>query len=259
MPELFQRVRVTPSWARGFSFHWTTDPTEALPPGTTFVVEFSETGVNDWTRASPDLPGNVRTWVEAESRMLTLDPRMFFRVVAVHSGTRRTSHVVGPFAELSRREFLLLRELMRQEYQQAAGMGGAELHVWQPMVEGARCTRCLDPTTGASLDGNCVVCKGTGKVRGYHGPYATRGRFSASTRARVVDPAAERGTQEPYARGLELVGWPILCTRDIIEDRGTGKRYSVDQVEHRSEIRGIPAVLAVKVHELPGTDAAYSL
>lgn len=260
MADLFTRFTVRPGYARGFAFDWETNPTTPPAAGTTFTIEHSETGVSDWTAVSPALPRAIRTWMETAPRSAPRDAHTFFRVVASTAGTNTASQPAGPYAAMTRREFLILRELMRLEMLQASGAGGVELMVWKPVLSGAACALCIDPTTGACMNSRCQECRGTGKTGGgYHGPYSTRGLFSTTVRAKQVDPAADRGTQEPYARTLEIVGWPMLNARDVLGDCGTGKRYMVDIVEPKTEIRGVPAAFRIKAHELPITDAAYTL
>jgi hypothetical protein len=56
-----------------------------------------------------------------------------------------------------------------------------------------------------------------------------------------------------------LIGFPFIKDRDIIVDIKSDKRYSVDGIEHLTEIRRIPVVQQVRVLELPTSDPIYRL
>ena len=56
-----------------------------------------------------------------------------------------------------------------------------------------------------------------------------------------------------------MTGFPSAKDDDIVVDTADDKRYIVDGVQQITEIRKIPVIQSLGVHELPTSDPAYRL
>ena len=67
------------------------------------------------------------------------------------------------------------------------------------------------------------------------------------------------GTVQPKPFKVRAIGAPRAKKNDLVVDIGSGKRYYVDVVNVVSEIRRVPVVQELEVHEAPLSDVAYKV
>jgi hypothetical protein len=197
-------------------------------------------------------------WVETTKRIVGKDLVLFFRVTLTTPSGTYHSHIKTPYGDLGRREYLLVRDIMRREVLQQDTLAGVQGRLWIRSVSGGRCTSCVDPITGDTVSSNCKDCLGTGRMPAYHGPYTVWMTFSPTNRDTEQKPDGT-GTQQIYVWNIRLVGFPYAKDQDIAIDIATDKRYVIDGVQHLTEIRRIPVVQNLRARELPTSDPAYKL
>lgn len=253
----FDSVTILPGYAGGFTFMWDLagDFTEPLP--WVFKVQEGPGPEGPWKDISPELE-TVTAWRDDNKRILGKDPVLYFRVVLSTPEHNYTSHIKTPYGDLPRREYLIVKEIMRKEALQQRTMSGVYSKLWSIAVWGPKCTSCVDPISGRQLKTNCPDCYGTGRRPGYHGPYGIWTTFSPLRRNPEQKPDGT-GVNQVYSRSVRIIGFPYIKDYDIICVKDTDKRYIVDGVANITEIRGVPVIQSVMVKELPMSDPAYRL
>lgn len=246
---------VRPSYGHGFVYAWEVSQSLADPGPWRFTVEEGEAPAGPWVQVSPELIGTYG-WLQPSPRRPGKDAVLYYRVVMVTPVARYESEVIMPYGDLGRRDFLIAREIMRKEKLTAAKFEGVEGQLWLVSTFGPKCTACLDPITGMVRDGHCPACLGTGRAPAYHGPYEMWFKFSVVQRKTQPSDA---GTVQPLLYRVRCVGAPPAKTNDLVIDTGNGKRYYVDSTVVVSEIRRVPVIQELTVHEAPLSDIAYKI
>ena len=225
----------------------------------TFYVEEGLSSVGDWTTISPEAGiVNQMIWPEIGKRLINKDLVLFFRIRLETGGGTYYSHVKTPYGDLDRREYLLVREMMRKEVLQAEKLAGILGRLWMRATFGTVCVVCRDPVTGSPRNPRCPHCLGTGRDPGFHGPYCVWMTFSPAKRDMHM-PADGTGTRQPYDFQVRMIGFPYAKDGDVIVDPNIDKRYYVDQVRIDTEIRRIPVIQTAMVREVPVSDPVHML
>lgn len=248
---------VNPGYAAGHLFTWVVNPELSAPAPWRFQVEQGAAVDGPWVAISPVLVDQY-AWRLPGSVAVGKDPVLFYRARLWAGGKEYVSPVRTPYGDVTRREFLLVQEIMRRELLQMTTLAGTLGALWVRAVLGPKCTICRDFVTGAVLRQDCPACFGTGFTPGYHGPYPVWMTFSPQQRAPVL---ANDNTEakQPYAFQVRMLGSPPVKKDDVLVDTNTDKRYYADVVENVIEIRRIPAVMNVVANEIPVSSAIYKL
>lgn len=253
----FKYISIQPHYAAGFAFCWEISQSffDALP--WTFRVQQGPSPDGPWTDVSPGLE-NIFSWAETSKRLINKDVVLYFRIKLTTPKGEYYSHVKTPYGDVGRREYLLIREMMRKEVLQARTLSGIMGKLWIRATFGPKCTHCIDPITGDVKDSNCPYCFGTGREPGYHGPYDMWMTFSPADRDEQMAPDGS-GTRQPYSFSVRAISCPVAKDCDVIIDPCQDKRYYVDKVQQLTEIRRIPVVQTLIVHEAPNSEPIYRL
>ena len=251
----FNKVHVYPGYAAGFVWTWELRPDFHDSAPWNFTVQQSQDSKGPWTNLSPALE-NVYLWAESGKRLVNKDFTLAFRVLLATADGIYESHVVKPYGDLDRREYLIARDIMRRELLQQRKLAGRRSQIWQKSVTGPDCDNCLDPVSRRPTDSNCRVCMGTGRMYPYHGPYLVWATYSTSNRRAETEAS---GRSRRYQFEVRMIGAPYMKNDDIVINTDTDKRYRVDAVQHLMEVRGIPVAQTMGVLELPVTDPVYRL
>ena len=254
----FRTIEITPSYALGFGFAWEMDPAFDAAAPWTFQLEESETQAGPWKALSPELVG-VYAWGETGPRLAPKDPVLYFRIRLTAAGRTHYSHVMSPYGDLGRREFLIVRDIIRQELLQQRKMSGVQGAIWRKAIFGPLCTACTDFVTEEPTSSTCKVCWGTGRVPGYHGPYPLWVTVSPDNRRKHMTDNDQTGVKEPYANLGRVVGTIRLKKDDIVVDTAADRRYFVDDVQNLLEIRRYPVVQQATLNQIASTHPAYQL
>lgn len=254
----FRTVEILPSYALGFGFSWEIRPDFDKPSPWTFQVEEAETQDGPWTPLSPALV-NTYGWAESAPRVAPKDPVLYFRVRMLAGGQFYYSHVAAPYGDLGRREFLIVRDIIRQELLQQRLLAGTPCQLWRKSVFGPRCADCTDFVTSEPTDAACRGCYGTGRVPGYHGPYPAWVTFTADHRRKHMTDNDQTGVKEPYANMGRIVGTVRVKKDDIVVDTAADRRYFVDDVQNLMEIRRYPVVQQATLNQIAVTHPVFNL
>jgi len=253
----FKHIDIVPGYARGFSYRWDVAGSFSDPGPWTFHVESGPAVDGPWERISPALV-NQYSWADTETRVVGKDAVLYFRVSLVTPKGTYASHVMMPYGDLGRREYLIAREIMRKELLVAKQNNGVPVQLWTVSTYGPKCTHCIDPVSGNVTNSKCPFCFGTGRDPGYHGPYAAWGTFS-SAKHTVQSSQSGSGVVAPADFSIRMIGSPQVKKNDVVIDVTQDKRYYVDLVDVTAELRRVPIVQVLTVHEAPVSDIAYRL
>lgn len=253
----FKDFWLYPNYHGGLTFLWELANGYPITPDLRFQVQVAGTVFGDDAQdLSPLLGPAHRAWAEECRRVV--GPRLgpYYRVQIV--GTAHATEWIAPTAQLSKREFLLLREMMRKEYVMMKHSSGVPVLVYQKALWGAACTVCTDPITGDVRNGDCPTCLGTGYDPPFYAPVETWAEFSPLKR----DPGLkrdDRSNEDQQVFGAQLIPNPRLDEGDIVFDLGTGKGYFIDKTEHVAEIRRLPVLMQAELREIPTGRAVYRM
>lgn len=253
------RLYIYPSYLHGFSFNWELDPSQPPPAGVQYHVQRGDTHDGPWHDISPAIADSYY-WSGDEERVVhTKEPVLYFRIRATAGAQEYYSPVVQPYGGIAdKREFLIARNMRRQELIQMQGMGGTACKVLVKAIFGPRCERCTDFVTGRPARQDCIGCFGIGIDPGYHGPYDTLARFSAERVEKGFGEGNNYVTEQVMYR-LRMLGTPHIKKDDIIVDTTTGRRYMVNQTAGLVEVRRVPIVRTVTVSEIPSQSPYYRI
>lgn len=253
----FLHVGLTPSYAAGFTYAWELSDSCSDPAPWTFQVEQAAAPDGPWDVISPVISGAYR-WTESKPRRNNKNDILYFRVRLTTPKATYYSAVISPYGDLERREYLLVRDMMRRELLHARTLAGVQGQLWLVSTFGPKCPVCLDPITDQIRDTNCKSCFGTGRVPPYNGPYETW--WTVSPVKRTTQMAEDgTGTREPKSFEIRMIGSPPAKKNDLVVDVRTDKRYYVDVVQVVAELQRIPVVQNLLVHEAPVSDPAYKI
>lgn len=256
MDNVITKVDVFPSYAEGFLFAWhVSDAFNVVPPWT-FHVEQAPAVSGPWKDISGPIV-NAYFFKEKNRRLINKSSVLYFRVV-LHAGDDvYFSSVVQPYGDLDRKDFLIAREIMRKEILHMKGMAGVACSLYSLVTFGPPCIECRDPITGDIRFADCHKCFGTGRLMPYNGPYDTWMTFSEDNQHAAEDQGV--GTFEHRVFNVRIVSNIVAKKNDVIVDKGSDKRYYVNQAATVAEIRRIPIVQMLSVREAPVSDKIYRI
>jgi len=253
------RLEIFPSYHDGFTFCWEPDPVENLSIAS-YKVQESPTGIDAFTDISGELVGlYCFTEEPRQTRKRNKRHDMYFRVQAtLGSGAVVHSNVRTAHGDLPKREFLITRNIMRQEVLAMRTLSGVQIDIFRKMVEGTPCTVCVDPVSQRVMDPDCKVCGGTRFITGFHGPYRTYGKFSL-TDIDTKHPQDNAGVDDDRVYQVRMIGQPTVHRKDVIVDVCNDRRYKVQDNKHAMEFRRQPVIQMLTVTEIPFGCVEYSL
>jgi hypothetical protein len=252
---------IFPNLRPGYTFKWELSPSNTIGKPWRFWVQESETGRDSWRDISPELT-NLMRWTEEDRKKFTPERKPYFRVrglLGTGAGTEVFSSVRDAYADLSKRDFVLVKEIYRKELLQMEKAAGTPVTVWMAMKDGEPCTRCLDPITGEVLDSHCDICLGTGVIGAAHGPYDAWGTFS-QTQSHEKHSQGGAGMEDTRIHQLRMLGsWNGLRRDDLVIDTPSQRIYVIDKQVNLAEYRRIPLAIQFEVHELDMGSILYKL
>lgn len=256
MKNVFERIDIAPSYARGFVFSWRINEDFADPDPWKFVVQESETPNGPWRDIS-DVLENTFFFSEKEPRIAPKDQTLYFRILLQTSKGKYESHVESPYCSLPRREFLLAREIMRKKILMQEKSEGVLSFVWYKAIFGPPCGKCGDFVLGDTKDSRCTRCFGTGRVPGYYGPFPAYVSYSPMERNKNMQNMS--GVNEIYTIRGEVIGSLRLKKDDVIVDPVSNSRFFVDTVQNLVEFRRYPVIQSAMLNEIAKTHIVYKL
>lgn len=257
MSDVFTQFRILPGYATGFTFSWAITQSLADPLPWKFYVDQAPSSIGPWETLSPALT-NTYMWFDGTKRIVSKDPVLFFRVRLQTPKAEYISFIKTPYAEVNRREYLIIQDIMRRELLQQKDMAAVLSKLWIRATFGPKCPYCADPVTGEVTTANCKYCLGVGRLPPYNGPFDMWTTISPTQRNLELKPDGT-GLSQPYTWYIRMIGTVLAKDNDVIVDVTSDKRYIVDGVNNELEIRTVPVIQMVHARELPVSDPLYRL
>ena len=249
-------LEILPYHGQGFVFRWELNDSFSAPTPLTFTVQMAPTPVGPWESISGEL-ADTYYWADVRKPVGKTMSRNYRVAMRDAKGRRYASEPALPAGDLSLREFLLAREILRKEELNARMMAGVLGQVWIAAEYGTRCPKCLDPITGQVRNSHCAKCHGTGFYPSHYGPFDMWLGFSQTQHGMTHDEVGGTADAKPFS--VRAVGTPRLKQNDVLRDPRTGKMFYIQSVANAAEIRRIPIVQQLSVSEAATTDQCYDL
>ena len=257
MNEVFTKFRILPGYATGFTFQWAITQALADPLPWKFFIDEGPSSTGPWVTKSPALI-NFYSWFDGVKRVVNKDPVLFFRMRLQTPKGEYVSFIKTPYADVNRREYLIIQDIMRRELLQQKDMAAVQSKLWTRATFGPKCTYCTDPVTGEVTSTNCKYCLGVGRLPPFNGPYDVWTTISPTQRNLELKSDGT-GLAQPYTWQLRTIGTVLVKDNDIYVDVTSDKRYIVDGVNNEMEIRTVPVIQIAHARELPVSDPLYRL
>lgn len=223
-------------------------------------LQVSQAGHNnatDWVNVG--LPATDTNYLNDETQRVygrTLD--LSYRVALTTATGVYVSQPVQCWGELSEKDWLLAREIVRKETVRQSGLAGRQGYLLKRRRTGAVCS-CVDPLTGEVVNSDCPECYGTGIKTGYFAPQPCV-CFAVEPRDQQEELEFDsRGQTAPSMSQARALAVPPINERDIWVDANSDERWSVEKVTHAAELRGVPLVVSLVLCQVPFSDIIYKI
>lgn len=257
----FRRVSVD-HMVRGVTrVWWQLEPQFREPGPYVFQLQYGYTPNNDsvdWKNVGAPVTNGYFAldpgWREGGTELLT-----HYRVTLTTPEERYVSQPANCFGELTERDWLLAREIIRKE-QLRHRLVSVPGYLLKQYRYGKPCPRCRDELTSEITDNNCVLCNGTGFEVGYHPALPLQcWDLSPEATEEHVDAQLKGSTRENAYIKARVIGFPALNKKDIWVNGSTDERWVVESIQVVAAMRNVPLVCEVQMGLVPFNNSIYAL
>jgi hypothetical protein len=196
--------------------------------------------------------------LDADKRLWGLSPTVNYRVVLTTAAATYTSPCVNADGNLTRQQWLDVREVLRKETLMLRRFTGVNGFLLKAKRYGTRCS-CVDPDSNEVGNSAHLACYGTGYVGGYHPPVPSFfANTDPTTTKEQVAYNQERGTIKPTVTWGRVTGTLPIVHRDAFVATGSDDRYYVHTVKEAATRAGVPIVYTVELRLAPRSDILYA-
>lgn len=257
---VFSRVHLSFLTRGKVQITWDMDPVFADSMPWTFEVQRSNGPAEtcDWVAVAGPIQDSCIAYDDDPS-LTGLRNNLHYRIKLTTSRDTYLSEPVGMTGVLTKRDWILAREILRRETLRAK-LTASPGYLIKRRLGGEPCTRCLAPGTQTAQDPNCPVCQGTGTVCGYYRPIdCVWADFGLIPRGTNLDTSGPGGTVSDQLRIARMPMYPFVGEQDIWVNRQTDERFRVISTETIAQFRAIPIIVNAKLFALPFSDPVYDL
>lgn len=256
----FRRVSVD-HMVRGTSrIWWQLEPLFNEPGPYSFQLQYGRTGLRDtvdWKNIGAPVTNGYAAedpaWHEGGYDLLA-----HYRVILTTPNNKYVSQAANCFGELTERDWLLSREVIRKE-QLRHRLVSVSGFLIKPYRFGKFCKRCRDQLTQEVTDSDCPQCNGTGFEVGYHPPLAMQ-CWDLSPQIIQEDVSDTKGTTRENAYvEARVIGFPALNKNDIWVNSTTDERWRIEAIQVAAAMRGVPIIYTVRMGLLPFGNPVYAI
>lgn len=260
-PSPITRVNVDYITEGGARITWEVDRTLTDSGPYSFQLQKSAGGgdnSDDWIDVGPpsiDAP----YLLDPDKRLWGMSVTLSYRIILTTAAATYVSKAVNAEGNLSRKEWLDVREILRKETLMLRGLTGTNGFLLKALRYGTRCS-CRNADSGEVMNSSHLLCYGTGYVGGYHPPVASffANADPTTTKERVAYNE-ERGTTKPTTTWARMTGMLPMLHRDAFVAVGSDDRYYVHTVEEAATRAGVAIVYEVELRLAPRSDILYAL
>lgn len=240
---------------------WELEPLFHEPGPYTFQLQYGHTPLSDavdWTNVGTPVTNGYyaldKGWRDGGTELLT-----HYRVTLTTPENIYVSQPASCFGELTERDWLLSREIIRKE-QLRHRLVSVPGYLLKQYRYGKPCPQCRDPLTQEPTDNNCRICNGTGFEVGYHPPLAVQcWDLSPATIDEKVDAQVKGSTRENAYVTARVLGFPALNLRDIWVNGSSDERWQVERIKVAAAVRNVPVVYEVTMGLMPFNNSIYAV
>ena len=227
---------------------------------------FQLQGNPNWNEEDPsvDLWENVGAPVvdtdyalDSTQRMYGKHLRVAYRVVLTTSVTTYTSPLAQVFGQLTLRQWLQARAIIRRAQLKPRGCEAFEGYLLKRKLQGTVCSVCVDPITGGVTDASCSVCNGTGREAGYWVAVENTMFDLSPESGDALRP--ELGPNSDTKVVGKFIGIPPIHAEDVWVDAKSDRRYYITSVQSAAEIARVPIIVQAQLALAPFNDIIYSV
>lgn len=249
---MIAKIDITPNYFNGFTFMWQVEPDFTGPRPWTFTLQETRNDGKKWLDISEPIE-NAFIYQEHATRIYPRTDTIKFRIVATDGDKKKyTSFSIAPYSILTKREFLLAREIMRKEILMMKRSSGTPIKLFKydyfahPAPEGT------DPVSGSVIDPDYSV----GDL--YYGPYDLFGAFQPQLKE-IKQEESGLGHSEQFQYKARTIGFPYINSYDIIFDDNEDRAFKIGPVTNVAEIRRMAIVQDLAVNEIEKSSPIYRL
>ena len=257
---VFDRLVVSYLMRGGTRVMWELQPTFTDDGPYIFQLQVSESAnpnASDWEDVGAPV-GNTYYAIDGEQRSFGKMNRAFYRVKLYTGTATYYSEPTGAMGTLSRRDWRIAKEVIRQELVRMRLAAGQEGLLLKRHISGEPCTECIDPLTGEVRNNDCEFCYGTGVRCGYFYPMDCIWA-EIDPKTYHVEQSGARGTVNDIVVKARMVNTWMLGEEDIWVNRLTDERYYIHRVQNVAEMRGVPLIANVEMRPAPISSSAYDI
>lgn len=229
----FSTVRVVHTFNGNTSVYWETydEDLYTLPA----TIEWSRTPNGTWHEVDNALAIAEGHVIDPRKRLYGKEINLFYRVRLdagggkfIYSFPMQIGYDYTKTTWLKFKEMLRLADLSYGKNNPLA----INICILKRRIHGRRCKACIDRGSGHRVNTDCLVCYGTGVVRGYYPAYPMRLLEGKKTRKyKYADEMS--GMDLDSRRTGTVISYPVqVDERDIIVNTGTGERFLVSALKN---------------------------
>lgn len=226
-----------------------------------FQLQTGRTGTpdaDDWEDVGPPVIG-AGYLLDGDQRVWGKTRWTHYRVELTTPSGVYLSPPADGFGTLSRRDWRIARDILRQErlrFEQGAGIEG---YLLKRRLYGTPC-HCLSPDTEEVTDALCETCLGTGFEGGYYAPYGiVWAELSPHGHHTDLDLSGRGTIDDAVVTRARMLAAPQLFEQDVWVDRRNDNRWYVDGIQHLAEVRGTPIVVSAVLRLAAYSDPIYGI
>lgn len=240
--------------------YWGLSPRFVGPEPHVFQLQFSYSGQTDgsWVDVGSEV-ADTYYLDDDEQRLFGKAAEAFWRIRLYSGGYYYDSPPVCALTAQDWRDWRINRKLIRQEAKRGR-YTSVDGYLLKERRYGTKCPTCIDAQTGEVKISNCEDCYGVGFLYGYWP--ALDGVFcdiELQGRLEEVNNQTSGTTMLPAVTRARLSGIPWLNSRDVFVEKYSGRRWRAENITHAAEIKGVPVVYQVELHQLPFSDPIYNI
>lgn len=249
---MIAKIDITPNYFNGFTFKWQIEPDFTGPRPWTFVLQETRNHGKSWIDISEPIV-NAFIYQEHVTRIYPRTDTIKFRILSTDGNKKKyTSFSIAPYAVLTKREFLLAREIMRKEILMMKRSSGTPVKLFKRDYFARAAPEGVDPISDSVIDPDFEV----GDL--YCGPYDLMAAFQPQTKD-IKQEDSGLGHSEQFQFKMRTIGFPYINAYDVIFDDNEDRAFKVGTVVDVAEIRRMAVVQDLAVNEIEKSSPIYRL
>lgn len=259
---VFKRIQIVTYPLGGTLIAWELQPDFRKPGPFHFFVDVGRAGTTEWVTLNSNPVVDGCLFIDFKQRHYDHLADFYYRIRLLLPNDSCAVHLSQPQQAngfLSKRDWLLARDIVRREYlyQKKRTNVTNKGYLLKRRRWGQTCKSCVDQDTG-EISGQCADCFGTGFTGGYF-PAIDFTVTSPADWSREFKLDETAGMTNPVVRMGRAVAYPWLDTNDVFIRRTSGERYFVNKITTLAEVGGVPIVVSPEIRLAPVTDVIYTI